>query len=257
MSSIPTQLNLNEMSQSDLLDLAKAFQVLDEKKQYNKLDFVFPRYLANKEGYKKHLIFMKAGSIYKERALIAGNRTGKTYTSMAEVAFHVTGKYPEGWEGKRFEGPIEAWVVGKTHETTRDILQKYLYGNYLDPGTGFIPRVDIIRKTTKSGIQDAVQDLYVQHYDEKGHKDGISHLSFKSYVQGIEAFMGAQVHVVGLDEEPPERGIYSECVTRTMTTQGIILCTFTPLEGLSEVVLSFLPGGRFPMGGIGPVEEVL
>jgi phage terminase large subunit-like protein len=28
-----------------------------------------------------------------------------------------------------------------------------------------------------------------------------------------------------------------------MTTDGMVMITFTPLQGLSEVVLSFLPGG--------------
>jgi phage terminase large subunit-like protein len=31
-----------------------------------------------------------------------------------------------------------------------------------------------------------------------------------------------------------------------MTRQGITLLTFTPLEGMSEVVMAFLPGGRLP-----------
>ena len=31
-----------------------------------------------------------------------------------------------------------------------------------------------------------------------------------------------------------------------MTTNGLVMLTFTPLEGMSEVVLSFLPGGRIP-----------
>ncbi len=108
--------------------------------------------------------------------------------------------------------------------------------------------------TTKSGIPDAKQDVYVKHHT-KGVFDGYSHLTFKSYVQGIEAFMGEQVDAVGLDEEPTITGIYSECLTRTMTTDGIVICTFTPLNGLSEVVLSFLPGGRFPIGGIGEVNN--
>ena len=33
---------------------------------------------------------------------------------------------------------------------------------------------------------------------------------------------------------------------RTMTTGGLLMLTFTPLLGLSEVVLSFLPGGKLP-----------
>jgi hypothetical protein len=32
-------------------------------------------------------------------------------------------------------------------------------------------------------------------------------------------------------------------LTRTATTRGLILLTFTPLSGLSDVVLMFLPGG--------------
>ena len=35
--------------------------------------------------------------------------------------------------------------------------------------------------------------------------------------------------------------IYSECLLRTMTTDGIVMLTFTPLLGLSDVALKFLP----------------
>jgi phage terminase large subunit-like protein len=38
--------------------------------------------------------------------------------------------------------------------------------------------------------------------------------------------------------------VYVECVVRTMTTGGLVLVTFTPLEGMSEVVLSFLESER-------------
>jgi phage terminase large subunit-like protein len=73
--------------------------------------------------------------------------------------------------------------------------------------------------------------------------DGVSVLIFKSYDQRREAFQGTEQDVIWLDEEPP-LGIYTECLLRTMTTGGHLLCTFTPLLGLSEVVLSFLPGGQ-------------
>lgn len=248
-------MDLNSLSTKELQDLAQALHVLDEKKRYNKQEFLFPeKGPFRRELYKKHMLFFKAGAVYRERALIAGNRTGKTYTAEAEVSFHLNGKYPEFWEGKTFDHPIKAWEVGKTHETTRDILQNYLIGSKYEPGTGMIPREDIERMTTKSGIPDAVQDVYVKHYT-KGIFDGYSQLNFKSYVQGVEAFMGTSIDVVHLDEEPENPSIYSECLMRTMTTNGIIICTFTPLLGLSEVVLSFLPGGKFPPGGIGVVAE--
>lgn len=248
-----TQIDLNSLSDTELLNLAQSLQVLDERKKYNLQEFIYPVYLKDVR-YKKHLLFFKAGSFYNERALIAGNRTGKTYSACAEMSFHLNGRYPDSWEGKRFKEPVRAWSVGKTHETTMSILQRYMVGNRYDLGSGMIPKKDIERTTSKSGIQDALQDVYVKHYTN-GIYDGLSQLTFKSYVQGIEAFMGESVHVIHLDEEPDPASIYGECFTRTMTTEGIILCTFTPLMGLSEVVLSFLPGGRFPMGGIGPVEE--
>jgi len=248
------KVDLENLSDKELLDLARSLDVLDERNKYNKQEFLFPE-----EGkfprrlYKKALLFFKAGSVYKERALIAGNRTGKTYNATAEMAWHLNGKYPEWWEGKVFKHPIKAWQVGKTHETTRDILQEYMIGNKYDPGTGMIPKVDLGRVTTKPGVPDAILDQFVKHYTN-GVYDGDSHLTFKSYVQGVEAFMGTSCHVIHLDEEPDQASIYSECLTRTMTTDGIVMCTFTPLMGLSQVVLSFLPGGKFPRGGIGEVE---
>ena len=35
-----------------------------------------------------------------------------------------------------------------------------------------------------------------------------------------------------------------------MTTGGLIYCTFTPLFGVSDVVLAFMPGGIIPKGGM-------
>lgn len=245
-----TQIDLNKLSDKELLDLAQSLNVLDTKKKYCLQEFIYPHYLKT-PGYKKHLLFFKAGAVYKERALIAANRTGKTYTAATEVSFHLNGRYPEGWEGKVFNEPVNWWEVGKTHDTTRDILQKYLIGNVYDPGTGMIPKKDIVKMTTKPGVPGAIQEVYVKHYDKDGKQDGISCCGFKSYIQGIDAFMGTSQHGIHLDEEPGDRGIYTECCMRTMTTNGIILCTFTPLLGLSEVVLSFLPGGKFPPGGIG------
>jgi hypothetical protein len=48
-----------------------------------------------------------------------------------------------------------------------------------------------------------------------------------------------------MDEEPPY-DIYSEAVTRTNATNGIILLTFTPLEGMSDVVRLFYPKPTTP-----------
>lgn len=255
-----TPIDLKALNEQELKRLADMLHVLDERRKYDKQSFLFPDSGPySRDKYKKHMLFFEAGASYRERAMIAGNRTGKTYTAAAEMSYHLNGRYPAWWKGKRFNEPIKAWEVGKTHETTRDILQSYMLGSKFDPGTGMIPRDDLIwdgklHINSKSGIPDAVNDAYVKHYTNGKH-DGYSQITFKSYVQGVESFMGTSVHVIHLDEEPTTRNIYDECLTRTMTTDGIIMCTFTPLLGLSEVVLSYLPGGKFPHGGIGEVRE--
>lgn len=247
-------MKLEGKSKEELLQIAEAVKILSDKNLYDKQSMLFPeggkfpRHL-----YWKALEFFKAGYRYKERAIIAGNRTGKTYNATAEVSWHLNGKYPEWWEGKVFKGPIKCWMAGKTHETTKDILQQYMLGEKYDLGSGMIPKADIVgQPTSKPGVPGAYQDVYVKHYTN-GVEDGLSHLVFKSYVQGVEAFMGAQVHLIALDEEPDDTNIYTECLTRTMTTKGIVICTFTPLNGLSDTVLSFIPDGKFPENGYGEV----
>ncbi len=69
---------------------------------------------------------------------------------------------------------------------------------------------------------------------------GWSTLGFKSYQQGRGSFEGTAQHGIWLDEEPP-LDVYGECIIRTATTARVVLLTFTLLEGMSEVVIGFLP----------------
>ncbi len=74
----------------------------------------------------------------------------------------------------------------------------------------------------------------------------------KSYQQGRGSFEGTEQHVIWLNEEPP-MDVYGECLIRTATTNGIIMLTFTPLEGMSKVGLQFMPAEFRPdMGDGGP-----
>jgi len=103
-------------------------------------------------------------------------------------------------------------------------------------GTGMIPRRFIL--DTRKGSGGAIETAWIRHIS-----GGTSILGFKSYSQGRESFAGTGKHVVWVDEECP-LDVYTECLTRTMTTNGIIYLTFTPLQGLSQVVLHFLPPVR-------------
>lgn len=195
-----------------------------------------------RELYVPHMAYFAAGARYKERCLMAANRIGKTYgVGGYELTLHLTGQYPPWWKGKRFDRPIRSWACGTTSQTVRDILQRKLLGSISEIGTGLIPGDCIIDTRKKGGsVPDTIETVYVKHAT-----GGISTMALKSYEQGRKAFEGDEQDCILLDEEPPV-DIYTECLTRTMTTQGIIMLLFTPLQGLSDTVLLFMPGGRIP-----------
>lgn len=192
-----------------------------------------------RELYTKHLEFFRVGAHIKQRLALCANRIGKTEGMGGfEVACHLTGVYPDWWEGRRFDRPIVAWAAGETAKDVRDSIQLKMCGPMHDLGTGLILGDCIGKSTPKSGVPDAIDTLYVKHVPSGKW----STLTFKSYDQGRESFQAADVDVLWLDEEPP-LSIYTEAVTRTMTTLGLVILTFTPLLGMSETVLQFLPGG--------------
>ncbi len=188
-----------------------------------------------RSSYPKHLTFFAGGAEHRERLFLAANRVGKTEgVGGYELTLHLTGLYPDWWEGRRFGKPINAVAAGDTGKTTRDIIQRKLLGNFGDFGTGLIPHASLLRTTAKGGVADAIDTVKVKH--ESG---GESTLILRSYDQKREAFQGDEQDVIWLDEEPP-MPIYGECLIRTMTTNGLLMLTFTPLNGWSDVVRSFL-----------------
>ena len=107
-----------------------------------------------------------------------------------------------------------------------------------------IPAHLIDHTTAKQGLADAVETVWVKH-----RSGGMSVVTLKSYDQRREAFQGTAQHLIWLDEEPPE-DILTESIMRTAKTSdfpgGMVMLTFTPLQGLTPLILSFLPGGRDP-----------
>ena len=211
---------------------------LKRRRDTNKLGQLYPDDGPfRRELYRKHLDFFAAGLLHTERAAIAANRVGKTWgIGGYETALHLTGLYPAWWVGRRFDHPLEAWACGDTSQTTRDIVQHALLGPIGSLGEGLIPQANIVGQPTgKTGMTGAIDTARITHAS-----GGTSVLGFKSYDQKRQSFQGTAKHVVWLDEECP-MDVYSECLLRTLTTQGLVICTFTPLLGLSNVALMFLP----------------
>jgi phage terminase large subunit-like protein len=234
------------MNISEKIEYLRILEELERRNKYRLIDSYYPdKGPLRRELYKKHLEFFAAGNDYDERLILAANRIGKTEAIGGyELTCHLTGIYPKWWPGRKFNRPIEAWACGKTGQTVRDIIQKKLLGPSNDIGTGLLKPEFILDTTPRRGVPEAIDTVKVKHTS-----GGVSELGFKSYDQKRQSFEGTKKDVVWLDEESP-LDIYTECLLRTTDTSGLnlgngmILFTFTPLLGLSEVVLQFLPGGE-------------
>ena len=236
-----------DLSRLDPEQQEELLRLLEEEKFYRERRLLFTIYPETgplrRELYPKHMEFFKAGATYRERCAICANRIGKTFGMGGyEVTLHLTGEYPDWWPGRRFTKPVRVWAAGKTNETTRDIVQVTLLGDVtshgsrkVTTGTGIIPGDNIGLITWKQGVADLIDTVKIRH-----KSGGWSLLGLKSYHQGRGSFEGTAQDVIWLDEEPP-LDVYGECLIRTATTNGIVLITFTPLAGMSEVVKSFRP----------------
>jgi phage terminase large subunit-like protein len=216
-------------------ELEQTLIALTEHRKFNLLDFI--------ELYPRQKEFMAMGAHKQERLFFAGNQMGKTFCGAAECAYHLTGLYPDWWEGKRFDHPVRAWAGGVSTTACREQGQRLLCGPpgiETGFGTGLIPRHLFADKPTlaRGAVADAYDTIAVWHHIN-GVRDGISTLQFKSYEQGREKFQGSTLDFIWWDEEP-KMEIYVEGNARYTATGGMSYLTFTPLHGMSTVVVRFL-----------------
>ena len=219
MTSLPSISSsvLKTLPPDELRALAREIEELEARQRQNQIVLYKP--------YKKQLEFHKAGKTCDERLLMAANQVGKTYAAGCEVSYHLTGEYPDWWEGRTYDRPVRGWAGGVTQEATRDASQRILIGEPAEPsqwGTGTIPGRKIVKMTNARGVPNCINSVV-----------------FKNYEQGRPKWQAETLDFVWFDEEPPME-LYTEGNTRTAVTNGFTMITFTPLLGMSEVVRQFL-----------------
>jgi len=238
---------LQTLSDGEIQDLMEEVRIFERTIRENNLDDWFPdtgplRYQA----YHKHFKFWEYGATEPHRAFIAANRVGKTVTGGFECTQHLIGLYRPWWPGRRFTESVDMWICGDTHETIAEIIQPLLFGKHGEMGQGLIPNRFIKDISWRRGRNDTIESAIIEHASGND-----SRLLFKSYEAGRKSFQGTHMQVIWLDEEP-SMDIFAECLLRLMATRpdgvnwGNLMCTFTPLLGMSDVCLHFLPGGRMP-----------
>lgn len=208
--------------------------LLDRRRQTHKLEYYKPYHFQAKFH---NALGHRTDAPAVQKVLMAGNQVGKTFSAAMETAIHATGKYPDWWTGYRFSKPIQIMVGGMTNESVRDICQKELFGDPNDPaklGTGTVPISLIGKRTSKPGVPNALDTAMVKHVS-----GGQSKIMFRAYEQGAKKHMGIRLDLGWLDEEPP-LDIWSQYLRATIATRGILYMTFTPEQGMTELVMSFL-----------------
>jgi phage terminase large subunit-like protein len=211
----------------------RAMKVASEKIAYD-MQFNAIKWFKPFDYQKK---FFDTGANFTRRGMIAANRAGKTIASTYETAYHLTGIYPEDWKGKRWDKPIIAMAAGESWEQVAKTLQSKLLGcddikQAYKLGSGSIPRDKIDEKSIRT---DGANVLAIEVWHISGGK---SKLYFSNYTQQVRHLQGFELDLVVLDEQPPDE-TFSELVVRTAARDGQVICSFTPLKGLSGLVRKF------------------
>lgn len=203
--------------------------------------------LINLSYYKptpKMLAYYRAGREARERAIFGGNRTGKTYGVLIEAYFHLTGLYPDWWEGYKFDRSINALVASISAELTRDILQGNLFKGAKDGTVPAIVHESLIASKTHINLAGAFGTVMIPHVS-----GDCSTLYLKAFKQGASSFQGVKYDWIHLDESVGY-DVYQEALMRTASfteARTLLNITMWPEKGMDETVCHFMvdqqPGG--------------
>lgn len=186
---------------------------------------------------------------HNEVCVLAGNQLGKTSGAAHFWVPALTGEYDKypWYTGRRWNKPIVLLAASGTGELTRNGVQYHLLGDMeveentrvaTLKGNGAIPGRCIYYITRKSKPPEAIDKAMIKHVS-----GGYSTIFFKAYEQGYMKFASQTADAVWLDEDPGawDKRIFEECKRRLTQTNGCILMTMTPTEGMTDSVMKFYP----------------
>ena len=205
--------------------LARLYQIRQEEQLY----FYQP---SSKHARKIHL------STAKEIVATGGNRSGKSDTSLAELAIQMTGVVPKSLDKDyprvKLRPPIRARLICTSLTNTWDAvirpkLQYWQWNGAGDPGGdrghwGWIPKRFLINGKWADSFSEKQRTLTLMNG---------STLQINSYDQAVEDMAGSSLHLIVCDEGPPA-AIYRENKMRTIDVAGRLMIAFTPPDDTSS-----------------------
>lgn len=181
-------------NKEEIKTLEQAVQELERRKREDPLATV----------YKPHKFQQQ---IHKSRAditlVLGGNRTGKTYSAVAEALLYCLGR---STYAETPEPPNLVWYIVPTSSTFKDAVE---------------PIVNILMPWDRIIKHD-------KRYNEYKFDNG-SILAIKSSDQRQKRLVGANVDFVVADEPLPKQ-VYEELLARLISTSGRMLLVLTPVS---------------------------
>ena len=167
-------------------------------------------------GYKptnQQQLFHKSNS--KQRLVLGGNRSGKSYGSVAEMIWWATNTHPYR---ETPEPPLRLRHVAVDAPQGINKVLKELY-------KGLCP---------SNYLRDGNFDKAWQKEPPTLHFSNGSFIEFLSYEQDVDKHAGTSRHAIAFDEEPDEI-IFNENLARLIDTDGDWWIAMTPLLGLTWI----------------------
>lgn len=148
------------------------------------------------------------------KAFFGGNRSGKTTSGVIEIAYHMTGQYPDWWKGRRWSRAVNGRIFAEDFSKGVKVLTRKMHE--------WFPK-DTIIKIEKNNQKAEVQ-WYVKHIS-----GGYSSLDIMTYEQDVAMAEGWSGDFV-LFDEPPPRDLYVATARGLIDHDGICIFTLTPLK---------------------------
>ena len=184
------------------------------------------------QAHEKQLLFHtmdKRGRLY-----IGGNRSGKSYGSVAEDLWWVMGSHPYLHTP---EPPVRGRVVVVDFTEGLEQIMLPIFSQLIAPSM------------LKNG---SWEDSYSKQNRQITFRNK-STIEFMSYEQDTEKFAGTSRHFIHFDEEPPMH-IFNECGARLVDTNGRYWISMTPVDGMTWTHETIYEKGKDGDPLIGVVE---
>ena len=190
--------------------------------------------------YKKHMEFIAATATKNVVYFRAANRIGKTLLAAWMACVFMTGMYPQWWTGRRFDRPVNVWLIGVDHEQVLAAMQNIMFNAAFEEGDGgLLPKELITDVKLKQKPAGAIFSFKVLHVPTGKY----SNATYKCYAQEVDKFQGAKIDIALFDEEPP-MSHFSEVMLRLASGKkggesGLALIAATPLKSMTPFIKQF------------------